>query len=122
MSRTRHFALVGLLILMGGLLFSCRLAFTPDRVISAQIRGTIEQARSVAAVRQSLERRYKVITSGSGAGYFNMGSFFTKPDPNLVFFHVVAGQYWFTTVEAQVVTDKNGALRDITIRRTTDAP
>ena len=105
----------------------CRLALTPDRAISNDVRKTVEGAGSLETVRERLGRKYTVLGEGIGPGFFRKVTFSLNADEtNLVFFHVVVGRYhsppffFETSVEAQVVVDRHGAVRDVAIRRTTD--
>src|SRR5450432_4859629 len=123
MTRSRVLGLAAILIVLGWVVFSYRLAFTSDRTIASQIREAIGQPRSVDEVRRVLERRYRHVSSAAGSGYFRMGARVASQGLSLTAFDFVVGRYHLpfeTTVEAEVVVDANGSVRDVSVRRTTD--
>jgi hypothetical protein len=125
MRASRIFIVIAMLITGGWVIVKFRYALTPDSIIALQIRDTVGQADNVEDVKEILEHRFQVLVAGIGEGYFKKGACFLETaNPEFRFFHIVVARYGIifdTYVEAQVVTDKNGRLRDIAIRRTTDA-
>jgi hypothetical protein len=124
MTRPRIISLAAVGAIAAAFIFQARLAFVPNQAVAMQVRSAIEHAGSLQAVEDILERRYKVLGKGVGGGFFKKGSQLQKPDPNLMSFHLLVGEYhlpFLTSVEAEVVVAKDGAVRDVTIRRSVDA-
>ena len=120
----RWFIAVGIVLTLGIASFHYRLAFTPDSVVARRIQRQLSGVRGLEAVKSRLASRYEVLASGLGDGsWFVRGPY--SHISNATCIHIVVGEYRIlleNSIEALIVLDQSGQVREVLVRRTIDAP
>jgi hypothetical protein len=122
----RRFKFVVMLstLCMAAVIFHFRLALTPDRVIAARIRVTAENAHSPEEVVELLRRSYRILGGLGRGAWVHRADIPAEELGRLSTVQILVGEYRLSTlsVDAIVLINDSGGIRDVVVRRTFDGP
>ena len=103
-----------------------RLALRSDATLSAAVKREVANARGISEIRQILNQRYKLIGEGPGAAEWFRGagrreSTSAVTEAGDYSLHILLGRYrglpYKMTVDAVVVVDNRGIVKQVKVRR-----